>query len=184
MKDHATFISAMEALPNVRGLMVGSGTQQLPVPANVQAIGVRQDVQLLYAAADVVVSTSVFGEGFSNVIAEGMSAGLVPIATDVGDARRIIGDTGRIVPPRDRVALMDFIMDLAAGSPGARQARGLRARARILANFTLAQAVDTFANFYAGNVTCNVGLAGAVTDATAACATTANLSPEKGRLGE
>jgi hypothetical protein len=79
---------------------------------------------------------------------------------------------------------MDFIMDLAAGSADARQARGLKARARIVAHFTLAKAVDTFANFYAGNVTYNVGLAGAVADATTACATTGDLSPEKGRLGE
>ncbi len=53
----------------------------------------------LYPIADIVVSSSAFGEGFSNAVAEGMSAGLIPVATDVGDTMRIIGDTGHLVPP-------------------------------------------------------------------------------------
>ena len=86
MKDHATFLAAMAELPSLTGVMVGEGTSELAAPPNVRALGRRRDTPALYAAADIVASTSAFGEGFSNVIAEGMSAGLVPVATDVGDA--------------------------------------------------------------------------------------------------
>ncbi len=103
----------------------------------------------LYAAADIVASTSAFGEGFSNVIAEGMSAGLVPVATDVGDARRIVGDAGTVVAPGDAQAFAAALRDIAALAAAERSRRGLAARQRIIANFTLAKAVDAFARLYA-----------------------------------
>ncbi len=131
--------------------MVGAGTEALPLPSNVRALGLRRDTERLYAAADIVASTSAFGEGFSNVIAEGMSAGLVPVATDVGDARRIVGDTGWIVPPRDPDAFAAAV-DEAARLPAAeRQRRGLAARARIVENFTPSRAADAFARLYAAS---------------------------------
>jgi glycosyltransferase involved in cell wall biosynthesis len=153
MKDHATFLAAMAGLaqrmPSVAGVMVGAGTEALALPCNVRALGLRRDTERLYAAADIVASTSAFGEGFSNVIAEGMSAGLVPVATDVGDARHIVGDTGWIVPPRDPDAFAAAV-DEAVRLPAAeRQRRGLAARARIMENFTPSRAADAFARLYA-----------------------------------
>lgn len=97
MKDHESFLAAMAEVPNVEGLLAGAGTESLSVPTNAKALGLRRDVNRLYAAADVVVSTSVYAEGFSNIIAEGMSCGLVPFTTDAGDARLIVGDVGRII---------------------------------------------------------------------------------------
>ena len=88
--------------------------KELAAPPNVRALGRRRDTEALYAAADIVASTSAFGEGFSNVIAEGMSAGLVPVATDVGDARRIVGDTGSIVAPRNSQAFAAALREIAA----------------------------------------------------------------------
>ncbi len=150
MKDHAGFLAAMAAAPSVLGVMVGDGTRELAVPPNVRALGLRRDTSRLYAAADVVASTSAFGEGFSNVIAEGMSAGLVPVATDVGDARAIVGATGWVVAPRDPAAFGAAINEAAMLPAAERQRRGLAARERIVANFTLDRAADAFARLYAG----------------------------------
>jgi glycosyltransferase involved in cell wall biosynthesis len=148
MKDHSTFLAAMAALPSLTGLMVGDGTTALAAPANVRALGRRRDTEALFAAADIVASTSAFGEGFSNVIAEGMSAGLVPVATDVGDAFRIVGDTGEIVPPGDPQAFATGLGRIAALPTEERRRRGLAARERIIANFVLERAVDAFARLY------------------------------------
>jgi len=147
MKDHETFLAAMAKVPSLTGLMVGSNTDRLSTPPNVRGLGLRRDMPRLYAAADIVVSTSVFGEGFSNAIAEGMSSGLVPIATDVGDARRIVADTGRIVAPADPSALAAAIAQECA-SPDELRAKGLRARARIVDEFSVAKFVEAFTRLY------------------------------------
>jgi glycosyltransferase involved in cell wall biosynthesis len=149
MKDHAAFLAAMARLPDVSALLVGAGTEDLPAAHNVIRLGRRHDVARLFAAADFVVSSSRFGEGFSNVLGEGMACGLPAIATDVGDAKLIVGDTGLVVPPEDPVALAAGIRTLASESAAARAERGARARARIVENFDLAGAVERHVQLYA-----------------------------------
>jgi glycosyltransferase involved in cell wall biosynthesis len=148
MKDHQSFLVALAQLPEIVAFLVGSGTEKLPPSANIVRLGRRDDIARLLAAADVVVSSSSFGEAFSNVIAEGMACGLPAIATDVGDARSIIGDAGVVVPVSDPAALAAAIRALAAESRTARHRRGERARARILENFSLPQAVDRYRALY------------------------------------
>ncbi len=77
-----------------------------------------------------------------------MSAGLVPVGTDVGDTFRIVGDTGRVVAPGDPEALAAAIAAEGARSPEERARRGLAARARILENFALERAIDSFMGLY------------------------------------
>jgi glycosyltransferase involved in cell wall biosynthesis len=152
MKDHATFLTAMQGLPEVSGLLIGAETETLACPANVRALGIRRNIERFYAAADLVVSSSAFGEGFSNALAEGMSAGLVPIATDVGDAARIVGATGHIVAPRSPSALAAAIKQEAELPPEQRRNRGLKARARIVGSFARGQDIDAYARLYSENV--------------------------------
>lgn len=149
MKDHATLLAAVAQLPTLTVILAGSETQTLDAPKNVRTLGPRGDLERLYAAADIVVSSSAFGEGFANVIAEGMSSALVPVATDVGDARRIIGDTGTIVAPGDVQGLAAALGAVAALSDVERRRRGQAARQRIAANFTLERSVDAYAKLYA-----------------------------------
>ncbi|MGQ0677900.1 MAG: glycosyltransferase, partial [Rhodospirillales bacterium] len=111
IKDHPTFLAAMDRLPRVRALMVGRGTEHLTPRPNVTFLGPRDDVPAVLAAADIAVSSSI-GEGFSNVLAEAMAAGLPAVATDVGEARLILGDTGIVCPPRDPGALAGAVKTL------------------------------------------------------------------------
>jgi glycosyltransferase involved in cell wall biosynthesis len=152
MKDHATFLAAMRSVPQVQAIMVGDGTDTLEAPANVRGLGLRSDTPRLYAAADIVVSTSAFGEGFSNAVGEGMSAGLAPIATDCGDARLIIGETGVVIAIGDASALARRIAAEAASTPEQRHARGLAARARIEQEFPISRAIGAFARLYGAAV--------------------------------
>jgi glycosyltransferase involved in cell wall biosynthesis len=149
MKDHTLFLAAMQRLPSVTGILAGSGTETLTTGDNVRALGSRRDVAALCAAADLIVSTSAFGEGFSNALAEGMSAGLVPVATDVGDARLIIGTAGHVILPRDVGALVAAMEAEAMRSPAERLARGQAARAAIMERFTIEQCIEAYRGLYA-----------------------------------
>ena len=149
MKDHESFFAAMAQLPDLRTVLIGAGTENLPGASNILRLGRRADVARLLAASDIVVSSSAFGEGFSNALAEGMACGLPAVATDVGDAGAIVGDTGLIVPARDPLALSGALRTLAQEPAAARAERGRRARARIVENFAMARAVARFAELYA-----------------------------------
>ena len=148
VKDHATFFAAMGRLDGAEALLIGPDTERLATPANVHALGACGGVERLLAASDIVVSSSV-SEGFSNVLAEGMAAGLPAVATDVGDSARIVGDTGRIVPPRDPAALAEAMGSLLGESKSARAARGVEARRRVETCFSVAHATDAYRSLYA-----------------------------------
>jgi glycosyltransferase involved in cell wall biosynthesis len=149
MKDHPLVISAAASAPQMHFILVGKDTQSLKLPANARALGLRTDVDRLYAACDVVVSTSAYAEGFSNAIAEGMSAGLIPIATDVGDARLIVGETGTIIRPHGRSDFVRALVAEATRDATERSQRGLQARQRIVDHFGLARALEAYSGLYA-----------------------------------
>jgi glycosyltransferase involved in cell wall biosynthesis len=144
MKDHASLSAVAAALPDIQFIMAGAGTEQIAAPANLKAIGHRQDIADLHAAADLLLSTSIFGEGFPNVIAEAMACGAPVVATDVGDSRRIVGDTGVIVSPGDTAAMAAAIALIQAEPQPKRSARAAAARKRIEDHYSLDRMVSAF----------------------------------------
>lgn len=150
MKDHTGLLAAAARLPDLRFVLAGEGTLGLDRPPNALALGRRDDLPRLYAAGDIAVSSSAFGEGFSNAVAEGMAAGLVPVATTVGDAAAILGPLGRLVTPRDPVALAEGVKAMAALPEPARRAAGLAARARIETEFGVAAMAQRFLDAWTG----------------------------------
>jgi glycosyltransferase involved in cell wall biosynthesis len=93
--------------------------------------GRRLDVPDLLAALDVVMHTSLLGEGFPRVILETMILGRPLIASRSGPNVEMVEDgiSGYLVPAEDPAALADCIERVLA-DPDARQAVGQRARQR------------------------------------------------------
>jgi glycosyltransferase involved in cell wall biosynthesis len=148
MKDHAGFLAAMRRLPGVSALLIGRGTDRLEAPPEILRLGERQDVPDLLSAADLIINSSAYGEGFSNALAEGMAAALPAVATDVGDARQILGDTGALCAPRDPAALADAIGRLLDEEPEQHRVRAADARRRIAQLFSLEACVGRFVGAY------------------------------------
>jgi glycosyltransferase involved in cell wall biosynthesis len=146
MKDYANLLAALDRLPGVTAIVMGDGTEALPERPDLIRLGRCDRVPQILAAADVIVSASAYGEGFS--IAEGMSCGLPAVATDVGDARRIVGPAGTIVAPRNAAALAVGIRQFIE-SPN-RLSTGRAARERIEKEFSLDRAVARFRALHGG----------------------------------
>lgn len=165
-KDHANFCSAarlfLDSHPDAMFVLVGDGTTEdnPELAALVDAEGLRTRVRLLGRRADIPAINTAFdiatlssrGEAFPNAVAEAMACGVPCVATNVGDVPEIVGDTGRVVPPRDPVALSAGWSKLAALGAEGRRALGLRARRRIIEHYANGIRARRYADLYSSLV--------------------------------
>jgi glycosyltransferase involved in cell wall biosynthesis len=150
-KDHANFLRAAarirQSLPAARFLLCGTDidagnsalVHQLDRSGLRDAchlLGPRDDMARLAASLDLQVSSSVT-EAMPRVVGEAMACGVPCVVTDVGDSALLVGDTGHVVPAGDDRALADHCLALLQTSSASRQALGLRARQRIVEQFSL-----------------------------------------------
>jgi len=110
-------------------------------------LGPRRDLPRLTAALDISCLSS-WSESFPNVVVEAMACGVPCVVTDAGDARFIVGDTGRVVPSCDPLALAEAMGALIAIEAVERAALGQKARERVLAQFTLQKTVSAYEDIY------------------------------------
>jgi len=109
----------------------------LGVADDVRWLGDVEDPTDAYEAADLMVSSSSYGEGFSNVIGEAMACAVPCVGTDVGDTIALIGDPALLAPPEDPEALAGVLAVACSWSPEERARRGSEARARMVDEFSV-----------------------------------------------
>ncbi len=152
IKNHKMFLKAAAAVAaersDVRFVCVGHGKESylqelkqlarsLGLDGKVHWIQAQSEVRAVYNAIDVFCSSSV-SEGFPNVIGEAMACGRHCVVTDVGDSALVVGDTGVVVPSDNAQAMSAGLLDRL----NAAETMNLRARQRILENFTVAHLGD------------------------------------------
>lgn len=158
-KDHRNFVDAAAYVgarrDDVDFVLIGKGCDhanpelaawigRAGLGKRFHLLGMRRDVARLIPGFDLSVTSSAYGEAFPLVIGESMSCAVPCVATDVGDSAHIIGDTGRVVAPRDPRALGAAITGLLAIGRDARHVLGLAARERVVTHFD----IDTIAARY------------------------------------
>ena len=67
---------------------------------------------------------------------------------DVGDSATLVGDTGLVVPPRHPTALRDALDSIVSSTAAERRAAGVRARERIVTEYSIARAAERYADAY------------------------------------
>ncbi|HUE84643.1 MAG TPA: glycosyltransferase [Vicinamibacterales bacterium] len=163
-KGHGVFLEAAAHTagerPDVHFLLAGRAVDRgngrlgariaaLGLTARVHLLGERFDLARIYSALDLL-STASFNEGSPGVVGEAMACGTPCVVTDVGDAARVVGDTGTVVPPREPAELARAWMKLLSMSRDDRAALGHRARRRIEEHFSLASTVRQYEALYEG----------------------------------
>lgn len=158
MKDHETFLRAAVLLKDLDQkpafVMIGAGTEALAsriaaygLTGNTRLLGVRSDVARFMPAFRLLALSSI-SEGFPNVLGEAMAAGVCCVATDIGDVRALIGETGIVVPPRDPVELANGMREVLSLSPQSYATRAAAARQRIVQYYALDAIIQKYDALY------------------------------------
>jgi glycosyltransferase involved in cell wall biosynthesis len=162
VKGHEAFLKGIAILlkthPDVHFALIGEGVDPdnpelmklidaLQLTGSVHLLGNRNDMHYLTAALDIASSCSL-REGFPNVIGEAMSCCVPCVVTDVGDSAHIVGDTGRVVPPRNPDALANAWREMIEMGGEKRRTLGLLARQRIIEKFSLDSVVRQYEELY------------------------------------
>ncbi|NER34625.1 MAG: glycosyltransferase [Oscillatoria sp. SIO1A7] len=162
-KDHKNFLEAAKLLceqyQNVRFLLCGTGVNsentalqelvdRLGLSKKVSLLGERADIARLIAALDIATLSSAYGEAFPLVVAEAMAGGVPCAVTDVGDCGWIVGNTGRVVEPRQPQALADAWNNLINLPVLERKSLGQAGRERVQKLFSLESVVKQYESLY------------------------------------
>ena len=163
-KGHKILLEAFAELKNARSdwtlHLVGEGMTErnqdlremiarLGLTGHVMLMGPVNDPDEIYRTLDFHVLPSLFGEGFPNVVAESMLAGVPNIVTDVGDSADIVGDTGWILPAADKNALANVLAAAIETRPSEYRKLSIRANERIATEFSLQRMVESHVREYA-----------------------------------
>jgi len=163
MKDHSNFIAAASMLaaddPSLHFVLAGLGVdssndevrrlvESTGLPHRFHLLGQRHDVGRITAALDIACSSSAFGEGSSNAVAEAMACGVPCVVTDVGDSAFIVQNIGKVVPPKDTQSFARACRELLNLSPRRRSELGLAARAWAEERFSLDTVIGCYQGLY------------------------------------
>ena len=162
MKDHENLLRAMQLMRqrdrNVRCVLVGNGMTEdnneicriisrYGLIEQIYLLGERHDIPFIMSGLDIMVNSSLT-EGFPNVIGEAMACGTSCVVTDVGDSALIVGEEGRVVPPKNPEALAEACEKLIGLGREGRMQLGAVARARIQKHFSISSIVSQYEDFY------------------------------------
>jgi glycosyltransferase involved in cell wall biosynthesis len=148
--------TVLQANPRVRFVQIGDGPLESDIRARVAAAGIAgrfrmlghvPDPVALLPGLDMFVLPSRW-EGLPVALLEAMAAGLPAIGTRVSGIEEVIDDrrTGLLVPPADRAALAEAILELAADAELGR--RLARAAVGDLGRFAPARVATAYRQVY------------------------------------
>jgi glycosyltransferase involved in cell wall biosynthesis len=161
VKDYPTLLKAMVNLPrSARLVIAGQGSllgnlahlsSRLGLGGRVRFLGHAPNLRRWMQAADGLVLTSRW-EGLPMVLLEAGACALPVIATDVPGSCEVVVDnqTGTLVPPANPDELAWAMTAMMRMSAEQRRAMGVRARKRIVEEFSVPRVFDRWEELYAG----------------------------------
>ena len=120
----------------------------------VHLLGRRDDINAIMNGIDLFVLSSK-SEAFPNVLNEAMLCGTPCVTTDVGDAGKIVRDTGWVVRPKDSEALANAIINASEEKESNKSIwlqRKIACRKRVVENFSLEKMVKEYKKVWLSEV--------------------------------
>lgn len=170
-KDHLTFLKAANLISkkakNTRFLIVGSKEGDFSnnrdicysrlekfiesnhkLKGKVTFTGFRRDMQDIYSATDILVSTST-SESFALALVEGAACGLPIVSTNIGNQSSIVknGNNGYLVPPKKPALIAHKVYKLIKDKT-LRKNFGAFGRALVLKKFPLSSYIKSTQDIY------------------------------------
>jgi glycosyltransferase involved in cell wall biosynthesis len=152
MKNQAGLIRAFGALarrdPGVHLVLAGRGvTEENPklasllesegVQGRTTLLGLQDRMSDVFNCFDVYVSSSLWGEGFPNVVGEAMSCGVPCIVTDVGDSAEVVGSCGLVVDGANVMSISNAMMYFRDLAPADLNSLRNESRSRVRERFSI-----------------------------------------------
>jgi glycosyltransferase involved in cell wall biosynthesis len=122
---------------------------QLGLSAQVLFAGMRQDMQAVYSAADIIVHASLVAEPFGLTVAEAMAMGKAVIASAAGGPAEIIvaDESGCLIPPNNSDLLAQKML-LLLQDHALHQRLAIAAQQRVHTHFSLKQMITQLEQDY------------------------------------
>lgn len=165
-KNHAGLFTAFNALrrrePDAELVVIGGEFGRARILQLAASMGLadkvrfedeRPDIWPFYAAADALLSTSLF-EGFGNVVAEAESAGLPVVASDIPAHRESVAPAAHrfLFPLPDYERAAALVLEQAAAARKGNNPWVASAREHIRANHAVDRMTETLAAIYAEEI--------------------------------
>lgn len=163
MKGHELFVKSvlpiLEENPDVAILMIGRNidwknsylTMQIPKDLHHRftLLGEVDNAAQLMNAMDIFALSSLWGEGFPNVLGEAMLLQIPCIANNIGGCDEIMGDTGVLVDvPCSNNEWSSLLTNFILMSQEARSKYGKRGRDRVINAFSFSRTRDMYDQVY------------------------------------
>ncbi len=110
--------------------------------------GQKNNINDLMCCMDIFVSSSIWGEGFSNVLSEAMLMEVPCVATNIGESKNIIGKNGIIIKANSATLLEQGIQKILALNNKKRKEIGRSARKRVISKFDIEKINKLYSNIY------------------------------------
>lgn len=131
------------------GESVKARRSTLALESSIEFLDPVRNVKHIYLAVDGVVLPSSL-EGFPNAVLEALGAARPVIATDVGDAARLVrpGETGWLIEPENQDALIDAIQAFVSAGASERKKLGRVGRELVRSEYSAARLVERTIDVY------------------------------------
>lgn len=163
MKNHEGFLrmarDIADQVPNVRFVFVGTGcdnnngkllgwANETGLSSRCVFAGELSQLERVYPGFDILCLPSTRGEGFPNVLGEGLLCGLPCIAFDVGECSNVVVNHGAVVPLGQEKLFIEACCHYLALTNEARAVFAATARQSIVERYSIASIARQFESEY------------------------------------